>query len=194
MEHNKLANWLRANKMSINVSKTTYILFHVCGKRSNMDSLGVVFDSNEVGSIPNPNLISKLERIHDNHPNENLISFKLLGVFFDENLSFNRHSSSICAKLNRSIFCMKRASNFLSSKTLRSLYFSTFHSHLIYCSIILSCTSASNLTAIGKIQKKAIRTMNKSNYNAHTGPLFLANKILPFDKLILQNKFLFFYC
>jgi hypothetical protein len=59
--------------------------------------------------------------------------------------------------------------------------------------MILSCTSASNLTAIGKLQKKAIRIMTKSNYNAHTGPLFLANRILPFDKHILQNKLLFFH-
>jgi hypothetical protein len=88
---------------------------------------------------------------------------------------------------------MKRASNFLSLKALRSLYFSTVHSHLIYCSIILSCTSASNLTAIGKLQKKAIRIMTKSNFNTHTGPLFLDNRILPFDKLILQNKLLFFH-
>jgi hypothetical protein len=35
--------------------------------------------------------------------------------------------------------------------------------------------------------------MTKSNYNAHTEPLFRANKILLFDKLLLQNKLLFFY-
>jgi hypothetical protein len=30
-------------------------------------------------------------------------------------------------------------------------------------------------------------------YNAHTNPLFLQNKILPFDKLILQSKLLFMH-
>ncbi len=67
------------------------------------------------------------------------------------------------------------------------------HSHLLYCSNILSCTSASNLNAISKLQKKAIRVITKSSYNAHTDPLFIANKILPLDKLLLQNKLLFFH-
>jgi hypothetical protein len=58
---------------------------------------------------------------------------------------------------------------------------------------ILSCASASNLNAFSRLQKKAIRIMTKSTYNAHTGPLFIANRILPFDKLILQNKLLFFH-
>jgi hypothetical protein len=125
--------------------------------------------------------------------NEKLRTFKLLGVYFDETLTFNKHAAYVRAKLSRSIFCMKRASNFLSLKSLRSLYFAMVQSHLLYCSIILSCTSTTNLNAIGKLQKKAIRIMTKSNYNAHTEPLFRVNKILPFDKLLLQNKLLFFH-
>jgi hypothetical protein len=35
--------------------------------------------------------------------------------------------------------------------------------------------------------------MTKSKYNTHTGPLFIENRILPFDKLLLQNKLLFFH-
>jgi hypothetical protein len=35
--------------------------------------------------------------------------------------------------------------------------------------------------------------MTKSSYNAHTDPLFIANKILPLDKLLIQNKLLFFH-
>jgi sarcosine oxidase/L-pipecolate oxidase len=54
IELNKLANWLRANKMSVNISKTTYILFHARGKNVNLDNFDVVFDSNEIASTPNP--------------------------------------------------------------------------------------------------------------------------------------------
>jgi hypothetical protein len=193
VELKKLANWLRANKMAINISKTNFMIFHTKGKKVNLNDTSVVFDSNEIGATINPDLIFKLERIYDNHANEKLRSFKLLGVYLDETLTFNKYTSYVCAKLSRSIFCIKRASNLLSFKSLRSLYFSMVHSHLLYCSIILSCTSASNLNAISKLQKKAIRVMTKSSYNAHTDPLFIANKILPLDKLLLQNKLLFFH-
>ncbi len=193
VELNKLSSWVRANKMAINVTKTNYIIFHTKGKQIDNTDVDIVFDCNEISKTHDPKLVFKLERIYDKHPNEKPRSFKLLGVFFDENLTFNKHCSYVGSKLSRSIFCMKRAANFLSLKSLRSLYFAMVHSHLIYCPIILSCTSSTNLSTIGKLQKKAIRIMTKSTYNTHTGPLFLANKILPFDKLILQSKLLFFH-
>ncbi len=43
------------------------------------------------------------------------------------------------------------------------------------------------------LQKKAIRVISKVNYNTHTTPLFLENKILPFDKLIKLHKLLFMH-
>jgi hypothetical protein len=51
----------------------------------------------------------------------------------DEYLSFNKHVSHICAKITRSIFCIKRAANFLSLKSLKSLYYAMIHPHLLYC-------------------------------------------------------------
>jgi hypothetical protein len=100
---------------------------------------------------------------------------------------------NICAKLTRSIFCMKCASNFVSLKSLRSLYFALVHSHLLYCPIITNCMSQTNINRIAKLQRKAVRIMTKSPYNAHTEPIFIETKILPFDKLSLQSKLLFMH-
>jgi len=44
-----------------------------------------------------------------------------------------------------------------------------------------------------KIQKKAIRIITKSKFNAHTQPLFIGNKILPFEKIIKNSKLLFMH-
>ena len=74
--------------------------------------------------------------------------------YFDEYLNFDKHSSFICAKLARSLYCIKRVSNKLSKKSLLSLYYALIHPHLLYCINILSCTSKSNLLRIQKMQKK----------------------------------------
>jgi hypothetical protein len=193
-ELRKLANWFRSNRMAVNISKTNFMIFHSKGKIVELDGLNVTFDCNELNTQSyDPNLKFNLERIHDRHIDPKMQSFKLLGVYFDENLTFNKHASNVCAKLTRSIFCMKRASNYLSLKSLRSLYFALVHSHLLYCPIIINCMSQTNLNSIAKLQKRAIRVMSKSAYNAHTEPIFLQNKILPFDKLILQSKLLFMH-
>ncbi len=50
-----------------------------------------------------------------------------------------------------------------------------------------------NRNRIEKVQKKAIRIMTGSAYNAHTSPLFLQHEILPFDKLFLQSQLSFMH-
>jgi hypothetical protein len=193
-ELRKLANWFRANRMAVNISKTNYIIFHTKGKHIDMGGMEVTFDCNEINSIHyDNNLKFNLERIHDKHCDPKMQHFKLLGVYFDENLTFNKHASTLCAKLSRSIFCLKRVANFISIKALRSLYFALVHSHLLYCPIILNCLSQTSISNIAKLQRKALRIITKSAYNAHTDPLFLQCKILPFDKLILQSKLLFMH-
>jgi hypothetical protein len=68
---------------------------------------------------------------------------------------------------------------------MKAVYYSLFHSNLIYCIQIWSCTSSVNLTPISVLQKKAIRLISKSKYNAHSEPIFKEQSILPFEKLIL---------
>ena len=62
-EIKKLANWFRANRMAVNVSKTKYILFRPKGTRIDidLDKHGVVYNSNEIGMPDNPKNIFKLQ-------------------------------------------------------------------------------------------------------------------------------------
>jgi hypothetical protein len=193
-ELQKLATWFKANKMAVNVSNTNYIIFRTRGKKIDADLPDVVFNSNDLDSVsPDPSLIQKLERIHDNNDVPKLRSFKLLGILLDEYLTFNNHIAHICSKLSRANFCLRRISNFVSTKTLRTLYFSMFHSHLLYCSTITSCGSQTALNKISTLQKKAIRIITKSKASTHTPPLFLNSHILPFEKLLTQGKLLFMH-
>ena len=191
MEINKIAIWFRSNKMAVNTSKTKFIIFHPKGKKINIP-INIIFNENEHDEN-NPLLITPLERIHNSHTNPNLRAYKLLGIYLDENLTFNFHTNYLLSKLNRSLFCINRAKNFLTFHALKSLYFALIHSHLSYCPIILSCASPSNISKIHKLQKKAIRTITKSSYNAHTGPLFRLNGILPYDKILQQAKLHFMH-
>ncbi len=92
--------------MAINVTKTNYIIFHTKGKKIDNIDVDIVFDCNEVGKTRDPKLVFKLERIYDKHPNEKLRSFKLLGVFFDENLTFNKHCTYVGSKLSMQIYIL----------------------------------------------------------------------------------------
>ena len=141
-ELNKLAIWFRANKMSVNISKTKYIIFHSKSKKINDTNLTVVFDNNEPGTPRNPDLVTPLERVHNNHEDENMRTYKLLGVYLDEHLLMDTHCVKLGKKLTKSLYFLRRVQNILTKEALRSLYFAIFHAHLLYCPIVTSGTSA----------------------------------------------------
>jgi hypothetical protein len=153
----------------------------------------VVYNENEAGCPFNPNLCTNLERFHSTHENPSSRAYKLLGVYLDEQLSFDFHIDFICKKLSKSLYCINLAKTNVNYYGMRSLYFALIHSHLSYCSILLNCATKNNINRLFKIQKKAIRIITKSPYNAHTNDLFYHTGILPFEKIIKQSQLLFMH-
>ncbi len=146
--------------------------FRTKGKRIDDDAVDIIYNDNEPNTIENPELCYPLTRIYDNNPASTDRSYKLLGVYLDEYLSLNHHVSNLCSKLSTALFQIKKSKFFLPPVALKTLYTALFHSHLLYCTNILSITSQTNINKIFTVQKKAIRVITNSNYNAHTNPLF----------------------
>jgi hypothetical protein len=187
VELKKLAKWFRANKMAVNVSKTKYIIFKPKGTNIYLnDDEGIFFDNNDDMNVYDPSKVTKLTRIYNDNPDVNDRTYKLLGVYLDEHLSFDAHCNHICNKISTSNYIINRSKNFIPTKTLRTLYFSLVHSHLLYCLPIYSCTSQKNLTKLFKAQKKSIRIISNAKYNDSTSNLFTNLKILPLNYLIIQ--------
>ena len=193
VEINKMAIWFRANKLAVNKSKTKFIIFRTRGKKLPANMHDLIFDENEEGCPFNPDFVTTLERYHSNHISDDKKAYKLLGILLDEHLTLDFHVNQLLKKLSKSLYCINMAKNNLNPPGLRSLYFALIHSHLSYCPIILNCLSKTNITKLEKVQKKAIRIVTKSKFNAHTQPLFIANKILPFEKIIKNSKLLFMH-
>jgi hypothetical protein len=192
IELQKIAQWFKANKLVINVAKTKYIIFRTKNRNINMKGKDIFINFNNFNEIEKPELKIKLTRVHNDGPPCDQ-TYKLLGVLFDEFLSFNQHVTYVQNKLSKALFLMNRSKNFLTSKALKLLYFATVHSHLTYCPIILSSTSKSNLTKLFIMQKKAIRIVSGANYNDHTAEHFLNLHILPLNLIIKQAKLLFMH-
>jgi len=188
-----MAIWFKANKLAVNKSKTKYIIFRTKGKKLPQNLPPLVIDENDRNVPHDPNKVTVLERYHNQHEKNECRAYKLLGIYLNEFLTLDAHVSHIVKKLNKSLYCIKLAKNNLNYTGLRSLYFALIHSHLNYCPIILSTLSTKNTNKISKIQKKAVRIVTNSKYNAHTTPLFFQHKILPFEKIIKMAKLQFMH-
>ena len=193
IELKKWAQWFRTNKMAVNVNKTKFIIFHTRGKKVDLDGKKIIFDNNDPSSPFNTNLECELERIHNNHTDPSSRSYKLLGILLDEHLTFNHHIDYLKSKLSKALYCINRVKNFLPQKTLKTIYHSLFHSHLLYCPLIVNSSSKSNIEKIFIMQKKAIRSITNSTYHAHTEPIFTSLKILPYHKIIYKAQLTFFH-
>ena len=148
---------------------------------------------NEIGKEPVPDKIFLMDRVHNQHPDPENRTYKYLGILLDENLSLNAHFDYLCKKLSKGLFCLNRGKHYLDTKALKNLYFSLFHPHLLYCTLIFGCTSDSNIKLVLIMQKKAVRIISNKKYNDHTAPLFIQHSILPFDKLLYFNKIKFIH-
>jgi len=180
-ELKKIANWFLANKMAVNTAKTKFIIFRTRGKVINNVECNPVFNSNEFGMPEDQSLIFPIERIY----NEGAVtSFKLLGVLFDEFLSFDDHVNGICKKLSKSLFCINRIKNFVKKESLLMLYYAMIHPHINYCLNIYSCANKTTLNRLRLKQKEAIRIVANAGYRDHTEPLFRRLNVLPLDQLI----------
>ena len=81
-ELQKIGVWLKANELSINTIKTKIMIF---SNNKPIPYFRFLFNNNDFNSQQNPNMITEVERIDSNSANP---FFKMLGVLFDEKLSF----------------------------------------------------------------------------------------------------------
>jgi hypothetical protein len=189
-ELQKIANWLRSNKMAINTAKTKFIVFRTRGKRVGPNDCNLVYNDNEIGVQEDPNLIYPINRVHNDGDEK---SFKLLGVLFDEYLTFEDHISNVCTKISKSLFCLNRIKNFVTNAAMKSLYYAMVHSHVAYCVNIYGCATATALNRLVLKQKEAIRIVCHAGYRDHTNPLFKKLGILPLNEFIKYSALKFMH-
>jgi hypothetical protein len=189
-ELQKIANWLRANKMAINTNKTKFIVFRTRGKRVEPVDCQLVYNDNEIGTIEDPNLIYPITRVFNEGDEKN---FKLLGILFDEYLSFEDHITSICSKISKSLFCLNRIKNFVTNSALKTLYYAMVHSHIAYCINIYGCATSTALNRLVIKQKEAIRIVCRAGYRDHSNPLFKQLGVLPLNDLIKYSSLKFMH-
>lgn len=178
LELDKIASWCSCNKLTINVSKTKYILF----RHKNMN-------------VPPNDIILKIgdEEIEQIGYNSAVNNFKFLGHIIDENLSWNYHIRHVQNKIASSNYLLARAKNFLPQNIKHILYNSLIRPHLEYGVLAWGGVGKSQLQGIIKLQKKAIRNITGEGYNAHTAPLFLSLRELNFSDLFSYNSAIFMY-
>ena len=118
---------------------------------------------------------------------------KYLGILIDTVLSWNKQIDDSCTKLARANDILPKLRYFVPRKTFASVYFSLFHSHVIYVCLVWSYSTQRNKDRIIKLQKCSIRIIIYSEFTEHNGPLFSELKLLKVKDIFSFTKLLFMF-
>ena len=110
VEIDKIYSWVKANKLSLNVEKTNFMLFIPKCIPRNMDDL-----------LINGNRISEVNET------------KFLGVIIDNKLKWSPHIMHISKKIAKGIGIIRKARKVFDNETPFSLYYTFIYPYLNYC-------------------------------------------------------------
>ena len=161
-ELQKLSGWFQANKLSINVKKSNYIIFKTSQNRQKLD---LDFSIND----------TKIDRVTET---------LFLGVIIDECLTWKPHVQNFTRKISKSLGIIYKSSFCLKKNSLCTLYYSLVYPYLYYCACVWGLTYHSNLKRLVTFQKRAVRTISRSAFDAHTEPIFKSLKLLKFENIV----------
>ena len=165
-----MCEWLTANKLSLNIKKTNFVIFHPYQKRLNYEVT---------------------LKIYNNHTHSELALerkdyIKYLGVLIDSHLTWKYHISHVASKISRNISSTARLRHFTPFSTLQHVYRSLIFPYLSYGLVAWGQAAQSHLDKILMLQKRAVCLMNFAQPQIHAIPYFVFSNIMSISMLYFK--------
>ena len=93
-------------------------------------------------------------------------------------MTWTDHIETIKKKISKNIGVIKHIKHQLPVDVLRSLYFTLINPYIDYCNMVWAHGSSTAINKRFLMQKRAIRIVSNSRWDAHTAPLFKKLHIL----------------
>lgn len=165
-ELENVSSWLKVNKLSLNLQKTKAMIFHTPQRK-----------------VIKPNLVI------DSHNIMFVDEFNYLGIYFDKHLTWKKHTEIISNKISKTTGIFNRLKRYLPRIIMVTLYNTLVLPYFNYGILLWGWRSE----RLARLQKKLIRIINNSRYNAHTDPLFKQVKLLKVTDLSMLHELKFCY-
>ena len=160
-----------ANKLSLNIEKTSFVVFH----------------------SPQRRIAHKLNLSISNTSVKSDNQVKYLGLIFDSNLNWKPYLHELSKKVSRGIGVLSKVRYYANRNILHKLHYSIIYPFLTYGLSIWGNTYSSTLKPLITLQKRAIRTRTFSKPDEQSEPLFKELEILKLTDLVILHKSLFMY-
>ena len=167
-----LANWFSKNKLTLNISKSKFMIFGHSARTSSFSTLSLTVCA------------KKLDRVE---------SFKYLGVPFDQRLSWEEHIVNIATKVKKRIGILNRI-KYLLPRHERIIYYNSMIKPILeYNGIIWGDKGNTVLMeTLQVLQNKAANTIfNRDLHSSATQALVDLNCVSLYKRRTIDRCFLF---
>jgi hypothetical protein len=166
----KLVEWLKANRLSLNIGKTHLMIFS-----------------------PKKHINPNIEICINGRVLDIVTKTKFLGLILDNKLNWKAHALYLSSKISKSIGILSLARKFLNQKTLLQLYYSFIYPYLLYSNLAWGNASGIALWPVYKMQKLAIRLIANIPRRCSTKLFCKTNSILRLPDMYTQSAAIFLF-
>ena len=159
----KLKCWCDSNELTINPSKSSFMLIRPTSKpKSEEDVITLHYNNTQIIRTT---------------------VVKYLGVTLDDSLNFENYLSALQSKIARSIGILFKLRQFMPRSVLLMLYYSFVHAHLLYALPVWASTYPTYLKRLQVLQNKAIRIISKIQPRESITKQYFNLKILKIEEM-----------
>ena len=150
-----IVQWLRSNKINLNVDKTELVIFSPKRKQ----------------------ITKHLNFRISGQKIEISTRVKYLGIQIDQHLNWNEHIKNIIPKLTRAIGTLSNIYHYVPKLFLQTINHSIFNSHVIYACQVWG-QNENCLKKLSSLQNKAIKIINFKQEDFPVNELYNVNGVL----------------
>ena len=164
-------DWFKANKLTINMNKTSFMLF----------------GNNRSYSYPNKITVDNdcIDRVH---------TTKLLGIVIDDKCTWLPQINNVIAKLNQGLFSLKSTKHLLPTHVKIKIYYSFIYSHLSYGIELWGNTcSDRTIKRLQVFQNNCLRNILKLHNRENVAHRFKDIGLLNVENIVKYHTLKFMY-
>ena len=144
-----IVHWLNANRLSLNIDKTNFMVFKP--KNKNDDIPDIIINNSQIDQVTKA---------------------KFLGVIIDSNLKWTDHIKHVTQKISKGIGIIIKARKYFNSETLLNLYNTLILPFISYCIHVWGTAAHVYSNKIHILQKKIVRIIDGAPPRTYSKPLF----------------------
>ena len=159
---NNVASWLSANKLTLNNSKTEYMIIG-SKKRLGLVTCDPIINAGNL----------KINRVE---------TTKSLGLMIDESLNWSAHVDHIFKKVASGLAILRKVREILDFDTLIIIYQSIIQPYFDYCAQVWGCLGKTLVVKVQKLQNRAFRIITRENYTTRSADILKGRGFIGYPK------------